>query len=171
MGIAGIFLDRGPNIFENANGAKTFAWEPLQDMAREQLGHQRINQRVAVQSSQSAFPVAAAAKRETRVPQVTPRDGVSRGSKACTRSKSASATVLPPSREAAKASAGCSGLCLGGSEGNAGEATPRGPQTIPIFRTQNQGTRSSLMKTTSARQKALAKLKRADRNVLDASQC
>ena len=52
-----------------------------------------------------------------------------------------------------------------------GEATPRGPQTIPIFRTQNQGTRSSLMKTTSARQKALAKLKRADRNVLDASQC
>ena len=49
--------------------------------------------------------------------------------------------------------------------------TPRGPQTIPIFRTQNQGTRSSLMKTTSARQKALAKLKRADRNVLDASQC
>ena len=52
-----------------------------------------------------------------------------------------------------------------------GEATPRGPQTIPIFRTQNQGTRSSLMKTTSARQNALAKLKRADRNVLDASQC
>ena len=50
-----------------------------------------------------------------------------------------------------------------------GEATPRGPQTIPIFRTQNQGTRSSLMKTTSARQNALAKLKRADRNVLDAS--
>ena len=49
-----------------------------------------------------------------------------------------------------------------------GEATPRGPQTISIFRTQNQGTRSSLMKTTSARQKALAKLKRADRNVLDA---
>ena len=54
---------------------------------------------------------------------------------------------------------------------NAGEATPRGPQTIPIFRTQNQGTRPDLMKTTSARQKALAKLKRADRNVLDASQC
>ena len=52
-----------------------------------------------------------------------------------------------------------------------GEATPRGPQTSPIFRTQNQGTRSSLMKTTSARQKALAKLKCADRNVLDASQC
>ena len=52
-----------------------------------------------------------------------------------------------------------------------GEATPRGPQTIPIFRTQNQGTRPDLMKTTSARQKALAKLKRADRNVLDASQC
>ena len=50
-----------------------------------------------------------------------------------------------------------------------GEATPRGPQTISIFRTQNRGTRSSLMKTTSARQKkALAKLKRADRNVLDA---
>ena len=45
---------------------------------------------------------------------------------------------------------------------------PRGPQTISIFRTQNRGTRSSLMKTTSARQKALAKLKRADRNVLDA---
>ena len=42
-----------------------------------------------------------------------------------------------------------------------GEATPRGPQTIPIFRTQNQGTRSSF----------LAKLKHADRNVLDASQC
>ena len=55
--------------------------------------------------------------------------------------------------------------------GGTGEATPRGPQTISIFRTQNQGTRSSLMKTTSARQKALAKLKRADRNVLDASQC
>ena len=54
---------------------------------------------------------------------------------------------------------------------NTGEATPRGPQTIPISRTQNQGTRSSLLKTTSARQKALAKLKRADRNVLDASQC
>ena len=53
-------------------------------------------------------------------------------------------------------------------KGNTGEATPRGPQTISIFRTQNQGTRSSLMKTTSARQKALAKLKRADRNVLDA---
>ena len=71
MGIAGILMDRGPNIFENANGTKTLAWEPLQDMAREQLGHQRINQRVAVQSSQSAFPVAATAKRETRVPQVT----------------------------------------------------------------------------------------------------
>ena len=52
--------------------------------------------------------------------------------------------------------------------GGTGEATPRGPQTISIFRTQNQGTRSSLMKTTSARQKALAKLKRADRNVLGA---
>ena len=64
-------MDRGPNIFENANGTKTLAWEPLQDMAREQLGHQRINQRVAVQSSQSAFPIAAADKRETRVPQVT----------------------------------------------------------------------------------------------------
>ena len=56
------------------------------------------------------------------------------------------------------------GICYWGGH-------PRGPQTIPIFRTQNQGTRSSLMKTTSARQKALAKLKRADRNVLDASQC
>ena len=47
---------------------------------------------------------------------------------------------------------------------------PRTPNH-PNFSDQNQGTRSSLMKTTSARQKALAKLNRADRNVLDASQC
>ena len=46
-----------------------------------------------------------------------------------------------------------------------GEATPRGPQTIPNFSDPKPG---SLMKTTSARQKAPAKLKRADRNVLDA---
>ena len=48
-----------------------------------------------------------------------------------------------------------------------GEATPADPKPSQFFG-PNQGTRSSLMKTTSARQKALAKLKRADRNVLDA---
>ena len=51
-----------------------------------------------------------------------------------------------------------------------GEATPADPKPSQFFGPKTRGTRPDLMKTTSARQKALAKLKRADRNVLDASQ-